>query len=106
MRVNPVVHAAATRLLGSASFPSVWLHRQKLSIRGGTTAISSFFRLLRCAVPVYRVSYSWEGKKMEFFVVGVDRQVHAPGYPKAMNRIIVAMLIVIAIIALIVYLFK
>lgn len=56
-----------------------------------------------CAVPVYRVSYLWRGKEKQFYVVGVDRQVHAPGYPMDPARILAALLIVFVIIPLLVY---
>eukprot|EP01094_Clydonella_sp_ATCC50884_P002105 TRINITY_DN1161_c0_g1_i1.p1 TRINITY_DN1161_c0_g1~~TRINITY_DN1161_c0_g1_i1.p1 ORF type:complete len:288 (-),score=25.13 TRINITY_DN1161_c0_g1_i1:132-995(-) len=79
-RINIEVNRRVNKMLDESNDANVLQHRQRLTIRG---------------VPVYRISFLWKGTSHNFWVMGTNRQVFAPKFPRDPMRVTVAALMVL-----------
>ncbi len=82
-RVNDAIADAINRMIEAAYDPDVLQHRQRVSVRG---------------VPTYTCRYRYKGELRTFWVIGLNREIHAPGYPISVLRVLLVVLIVVLLL--------
>jgi len=91
IRINEHVNNTANDLIGKSVFPAKLQHMQRLKVTG---------------TPVYEATY-FQGGHKHIWIVGIDRRVYCPGYPKSIPRVMALVLgillpIIIALILVLV----
>jgi len=83
LRVNERVNDVVNELLESSRNPTVYQHRQRITVRG---------------LPVYEIGYVDGHAQKRFWVYGTEHKVYAPSYPWSIWKILFTIFIILLVL--------